>query len=164
MSAAASRLHGNDTVNPAGVAALAGTRATGLGGELEVDSAAALTDAAVVMNGARGIAFGSGAVNPVFGSLSGGGNFALTTTAGVSAGTLTVGGLNANTTYTGVIGGGGAGQGGQRRAGGSPRTTRISAAPRSALETLVLNPGGTINNGPSVVGTGTLTINPGGTA
>ena len=51
---------GTITVNPAGVAALAGTRATGLGGELEVNSAAALTDAAVVMNGARGIAFGSG--------------------------------------------------------------------------------------------------------
>ena len=100
---------GTITINPAGVTSLVGTSGLGNGGELEVDSAAALTDAAVVMNSTRVILFGPSAVNPVFGSLSGSGGFALnTTTAGVSAGTLTVGGLNTNTTYSGALSGSGA--------------------------------------------------------
>ncbi len=96
---------GTVTVNPAGVTALAGTRATGLGGELEVDSAAALADASVVMNSTRGMVFS--AANPVFGSLSGSGNIALGLTTG-AIGTLTVGGNNATTTYSGVLSGTGA--------------------------------------------------------
>ena len=56
--------------------------------------------------------FGSGAIDPVFGSFtSGSGGLALTTTAGLSAGTLSVGGLNTNTTYSGSISGTGGGHG-----------------------------------------------------
>ncbi len=94
---------GTITINPAGVTSLVGTSGVGNGGELEVDSAAALTDASVVMNSTRGMVFNVG--NPVFGSLSGSGAMALTSSA--AFGTLTVGGVNTNTTYSGVLSGSG---------------------------------------------------------
>ena len=91
---------GTVTINAAGVASLAGTSATGLGGELELATSGALADATVVMNGTRGTSgINFDVANPVFGALGGAGNIALTTTAGASAGTLTVGGDNATTTY-----------------------------------------------------------------
>ena len=92
---------GTVTVNPPGVAGPAGSGYTGLGGELEVDSTTGLADAAVVMNGTRGMVFGlTGSANATLGSLSGSGAFALPTT------TLTVGGVNTNTTYSGAMSGG----------------------------------------------------------
>ena len=93
---------GTVTISQSGVAGAA----AGHGGEMGVSTVAALENAAVVMSSTRGISFA--VANPDFGSLSGSGGFALTTTAGVSAGTLTVGGINTNTTYTGVITGAGA--------------------------------------------------------
>ena len=56
------------------------------------------------MNSMRGMVFSVS--NPVFGSLSGSGAIALTSSAGF--GTLTVGGLNYNTTYSGVLSNSGA--------------------------------------------------------
>ncbi len=85
---------GTVTINQPGVAGAA----AGHGGEISVDSATALENAAVVMSGTRGMAFG--APDAVFGSLSGSGAFSLTT-----AGTLTVGNINTNSTYTGVMSG-----------------------------------------------------------
>ena len=73
-----------------------------MGGLLQVDSAAALTDAAVVMNSTRGIVFGSGVANPVFGSLSGAGNIGLPT------GTLTLNTSTVTPAYSGVLSGAGA--------------------------------------------------------
>ncbi len=58
------------------------------------------------MNGTRGTSgINFNVANPVFGALGGAGNIALTTTAGASAGTLTVGGDNATTTYAGILSG-----------------------------------------------------------
>ena len=85
---------GTVTINQPGVAGAA----AGHGGEISVDSATALENAAVVMSGTGGMAFG--APDAVFGSLSGSGAFSLTT-----AGTLTVGNINTNSTYTGVMSG-----------------------------------------------------------
>ena len=152
---------GTVTINAAGVASLAGTSATGLGGELELATTGALAGATVVMNGTRGINFD--VANPVFGSLSGSGAIALTTTAGVSAGTLTVGGNNGTTTYSGILSGTGAlakvGSGLMALAAVNTYTngTTVSGG------TLVINPGGAINSTTSWVGTGTVTINAGAT-
>ena len=57
------------------------------------------------MNGAREINFD--AANPIFGALSGNGNITLTTTAGSTLGSLSVGSLNAATLYSGVLSGAG---------------------------------------------------------
>ncbi len=73
---------GTVTVNPAGVTALAGSRATGMGGELQVDSANGLADATVVMNSTRGIVFN--VASPTLGALAGTGAIGLPT------GTLTL--------------------------------------------------------------------------
>ena len=147
---------GTVTINAAGVAGPVGF--TGLGGELEVDSAAALADAAVVVSGNRGIAFG--AVNPVFGSLSGAGNIALTTTAGVSAGTLTVGGLNAATTYSGVLSGtaGLALTGGMLTLANTNTFTGNTTVSGGTLN--VANAGALLNSTVNVSGTNAVTFSP----
>ena len=164
VTSAAAGYTGTVTINAAGVASLAGTSATGLGGELELATSGGLADATVVMNGTRGTSgINFNVANPVFGALGGAGNIALTTTAGALAGTLTVGGDNATTTYTGILSGTGAlakvGSGLMALAAVNTYTngTTVSGG------TLLINPGGAVNSTTSWVGTGTVTINAGAT-
>jgi autotransporter-associated beta strand protein len=151
---------GTITINAAGVAS---SSYTGHGGELEVDSAAALADAAVVMNGARGMAFGS--ANPVFGSLGGSGAIALT--ASTAFGTLTVGGLNATAIYSGVL----SGSGGLTVAGPaaevlSGANTYTGATIIGSAGTLQLGAGGatgTLSTSSAITDNGALAFNNSGT-
>ena len=92
---------GTVTVNAGGVTGPQGD--VGQGGQISVDSNAALTNAAVVMNGGRDIEWGPTVTNAVFGSLAGSGNMSLP-----AGGMLTVGTLNTSTEYDGVLGGTGA--------------------------------------------------------
>ena len=120
---------------------------------LKVDSAAALTDAAVVMNSTRGMVFSVG--NPVFGSLSGSGAIALNLTTTSAFGSLTIGGLNTNTVYSGVL----SGTGGLIKAGSG--LTAVSAVETYTGATTVN--GGTLqlNNGSMFPSNTILTINSG---
>jgi autotransporter-associated beta strand protein len=77
-------------------------------GTLQLNSALAAKNSTVAVNVNNGLAFGSGVTAPSIGGLAGSGNVNLATTdATPLAVVLTVGGNNANTTYSGTLSGSG---------------------------------------------------------
>ena len=144
---------GTVTVNQAGVAGVV----AGHGGEVSVDSAAALENAALVMSTSRGLLFG--VASPTLGSLSGTGNIALPT------GTLTLNTSTVTPNYSGVLSGSGAlsmaGNGLQTLSGASTFTGNVTVN----SGTLNINYNGT--NTVSALGnldlaTRSVTVNSGG--
>ncbi len=83
-------------------------------GTLELDNANAAQYSTVTVGVNNGLVFGSGVTAPVLGGLAGAGNVNLATTGSATV-SLTVGGSNASTTYTGIL----SGNGGLTLVGGS---------------------------------------------
>ena len=91
------------------------------GGVLQLKNAQAAQDSTVSVNVNNGLAFGPGVTAPALGGLAGSGKINLATTDS-SAVTLTVGGNNQNTTYTGTL----SGSGGVTKAGTGALTLTAS--------------------------------------